>query len=139
MKNRLTEFNRDLTSGWTVNDRSGWRTDRMVKGARSKQQENVLVEEVRREVRKIAEGHKTLNQKIDRVEAELKGEIHRLEEKLDLFTHEIIGRTDSLECRLDTLTKKMDGLSKQMNEGFAQITKLLTEFEKQLQHHVHVS
>ena len=70
----------------------------MVKGSGKEQPEDVLVEEVRREVQKIAEGHKTLNQQIDRVAGELREEIKQLDQKLDLYIRglrkEIVERMD---------------------------------------------
>ena len=104
----------------------------MVKGSRKVQQKNVLLEEIRHELKVVAEGHTDLNRKIDRVADELKGEIRQVDQKLDQHSRELL-------TRMDGFSQRFDALSKQMSEGFAQIAKLLTEFEKQLQHHVHVS
>ena len=104
-----------MTNGWTGHDRSGWRTEWMVKGSRSKQQENVLVEEVRHKLKVVAEGHMTLHRNIE----------------------DLAAKTGELKNSLDELRMEVRNLAKQMNEGFMQITKLLADFEKQLEHHVH--
>ncbi len=88
----------------------------MVKGSRKTG--NVLLEDIGRDVQKIAEGHKTLGQKMDRIEAALGGEIRRLDGKIDLYMRglrkELIERTDTLSARMNegfNLTQgRFDGL-----------------------------
>ena len=58
----------------------------MVKGSRkTTQHDNVLLEDIGRDVKKIAEGHKTLNQQIDRIAGALREEIKQLDQKIDLY------------------------------------------------------
>ena len=100
----------------------------MVEGSRKVQQKNVLVEEVRQKLKVVAEGHTTLHREIGGVAKELKEEIRQVDRKVDQVGREVRGGPGEIHI-----------LAKQVNEGFAQIAKLLTELEKQLQQHVHVS
>ena len=49
----------------------------------------ILLEQIRSEVHVVADGHKTINQKLDRIETELKGEIHRLDGRVDFYMREL--------------------------------------------------
>ena len=88
----------------------------MVKGFGSKREENVLVEEVRHKLQVVAEGHKTLDQKMDRVAAEVKGGIGDLDRKIDRVAQTLIQR---------------------MDEGFGHMAAAMGDVSKQLQEHTH--
>ena len=95
----------------------------MVKESRGKQQENVLVEEVRQKLRVVAEGHTSLHRKIDGIAEELKGDIRQVDRKVDRAVRD--------------LGAQIRGLSNQMDTGFGEVVKLVTSFETQLKEHVH--
>lgn len=101
----------------------------MVKESRKKQQGNVLLEDIGRDIQRIAEGHKTLSQKMDRIEVGLSGEIRRLDEKVDLYMREL----------RKELVERADALAVRMDEGFGHIAAAMGDASKQLQEHSHTN
>ena len=80
----------------------------MEEGARSPQQYEALVEQVRQELHIVAEGHATLNRKIDRVTKELRGDINRLNEKMDYGFTKVLTAIGGLTSRMDGLVTRFD-------------------------------
>ena len=74
----------------------------------------VLLEEVRHDLRVVAEGHGVLDRKIDRVSQELSMGQAGLDQKIDLMAQ---------------------ALSKKMDIGFAQVKAAIQTLAKQLQPH----
>lgn len=85
-----------------------------------KERFEVLLEEVRHELRVVAEGHGTLDQKIDRMAQELSMGQAGLDQKIDLMAQ---------------------ALSKKMDVGFAEAKAAIQTLAKQFQEHerVHAS
>ena len=61
---------------------------------------NVLLEQVLTEVKKVAEGHETLERMISQVRQELTGQIGRLENQTSLGFREVFQRLDRVEQEL---------------------------------------
>ena len=72
-----------------------------------KRHTGVLVEDLRKDVKAIAEGHSILNEKMDRLETKGDG----LETKLDRLETKV----DGLETKVDRLEIKVDGLETNMS------------------------
>ena len=72
-----------------------------------KQHTGVLVEDLRKEVKAIAEGHSILNEKMDRLETK----VDKLEVKVDKLEMKV----DKLEMKVDKLEMKVDGLETDMS------------------------
>ena len=100
----------------------------MEKGARRKQQANVLVEEFKQKLAVVAEGHTTLRREIAGVAKDLKEEIQQVNRTVAQVGREMRAQ----RAQLDHLTKQMD-------EGFGQVVTLLTAFETQMREHIHVN
>lgn len=71
-----------------------------------KRHTGMLVEDLRKDVKAIAEGHTILNEKMDRLETK----VDKLETKVDKLEMKV----DGLETRFDKLEIKADGLEKDM-------------------------
>ncbi len=72
-----------------------------------KRHTGVLVEDLRKDVKAIAEGHSILNEKMDRLETKVDG----LETKVDRLETKV----DGLETKVDRLEIKVDGLETNMS------------------------
>ena len=96
-----------------------------------------LLEQIRSEVHVVADGHKTLNQQMERFAGELQGEMRQLNQKMDLYLR---GLREELSGLIEgvgwTLDKKLDDvelrLKERMEIGFETLG-------KQFQEHVHLN
>jgi len=106
-------------------------------GSEGSREFRVLLEEIRWEVHVVADGHKTLNQQMERFVGELQGEMRQLNQKMDLYLR---GLREELSGFIggvgSTLDKKLDDvelrLSGRMERGFEALG-------KQLQEHLHLN
>ena len=97
----------------------------MERGAWKRQQKMVVVEHFRRELQAVAEGHATLDRKIDRVAEGLHQAIAGVDHKIDLLA----GRVNQHDGRIDQVEQS---LIKRMDAGFAEVVKLVSEFGTRL-------
>ena len=84
-----------------------------------KERFEVLLEQVRHELEMVAEGHVSLDQKMDRL------------------TGEFSSKYESLDQKVEWLAKKTDDLSQKMDKGFVEVRKDLHALANQLQDHIH--
>jgi len=97
----------------------------------------ILLEQIRWEVHVVADGHKTLNQQMERFAGELHGEITQLNQKMDLYLRGLREELSGLIGGVgSTLDKKLDDvelrLAERMEKGFEVLG-------KQLQEHLHLN
>lgn len=72
-----------------------------------KRHTGIIVEDLRKDVKAIAEGHSILNEKMDRLETK----VDRLDTKVDGLETKV----DGLETKVDGLDTKVDGLETNMS------------------------
>ena len=69
----------------------------------SHRQQNVLLEDIRKKVETVAEGHSILNQKIDRIDAKLEEHDKRFD-RIEMVLTDTNTRVKKLEQKVDTVT-----------------------------------
>jgi len=75
------------------------------------------VEDIRTEVRRIAEGHSTLERKIEQFRIEVNARINDLENRMNLGFREVFQRLDRLEQRMDRAEQELGHIKQAVLES----------------------
>lgn len=85
-------------------------------------QGQVILEEIRHNVRLIAEGHTMLRERLDRFEQRWQHDVSDLQQRDDLMTRTLLSKIDSLG---NGLNGRIDGLSERVEQGFSALSRQL--------------